>query len=57
LFSAVEAADALGVSVFSVRLWARTRRIPCRRLGSRLLFSTDDLDRIVKAALVPAREE
>src|SRR5262245_43661455 len=57
LLSAVEAADTLGVSVLTVRLWARHRKIPHRRIGSRILFAPDDVRRIIEKAFVRPREE
>jgi excisionase family DNA binding protein len=57
LLSVDEAAHALGLSPFTVRVWARVRRIPCRRLGRRVLFHPVDLESVVAPALVPARRE
>jgi excisionase family DNA binding protein len=57
LLSAMEAADALGLSVLTVRLWARHRKIPHRRIGSRILFAPDDIQNIIQRSLVPARED
>jgi excisionase family DNA binding protein len=36
LLSADEAAELLGVSAYTVRQWARERRIPCVPLGPKL---------------------
>jgi|SoiMetStandDraft_2_1073263.scaffolds.fasta_scaffold4476793_1 excisionase family DNA binding protein len=55
LRSVREAAAVLGVSPHTVRHWVRDRRLPHRRLGRRILFSTDDLGRVIRAARVPAK--
>jgi excisionase family DNA binding protein len=46
LLSADEAAELLGMHVNTVRLWARDGKIPCFRLGRRLVFRTSALNRL-----------
>jgi excisionase family DNA binding protein len=55
LLTVEEAARVSGLSVHTIRAWARARRIPYRRLGKRMLFHPTDLESVVKAALVPAQ--
>lgn len=44
LLSAVETAELLGMHVNTVRLWAREGKIPCFRLGRRLVFRRSALN-------------
>jgi excisionase family DNA binding protein len=46
LLSADEAAELLGMHVNTVRLWARDGKIPCFRLGRRVVFRTSALNRL-----------
>lgn len=52
-----EVAARLGISIFTARRWASTRRIPTVRLGRRVLVDPNDLEKIVKAARKPARSD
>jgi len=45
MMEAKEAAEYLRVSYWSVLNWARQRKIPHVRVGSRVLFSREGLDR------------
>ena len=54
LIRIVPAAQILGVSVPTVRLWVRQRRIPFVRLGTAIRFSPQALDQfIVEHAVLP----
>ena len=46
LLSADEAAELLHLHVNTVRLWARDGKIPCFRLGRRVVFRTSALNRL-----------
>jgi excisionase family DNA binding protein len=52
--SVVEAASALGVSPYTVRAWVRGRRLTFHRLGRRIVFSSADLQKFIRAHRVPA---
>jgi excisionase family DNA binding protein len=52
--SILEAAPILGVSPYTVRAWARQRRITYHKLGRRLVFDRADLERFVTANRVEA---
>jgi len=47
LIDAREAANRLGLSVWTVYAWARTGRIASVQLGTRRLFAVEDLDRLI----------
>lgn len=52
LFNVQRAAERLGISVFTLRTWVSQRRIPFVKLGRRVLFNPDDLDRMIQANTV-----
>jgi len=56
LLSLEVAAERLGVSVWTIRAWARDNRINTVKLGSRRLISESEVDRLVRNGL-PARTE
>jgi len=45
LLSANEAAQLLGVSAYTIRQWARERRIPYYKVGRLLRFDADEIER------------
>ena len=47
-----DAAPLLGISVHTLRHWARERRIPYFRCGRRVVFSRRDLDAFLRARRV-----
>lgn len=55
--SLIEAAPLLGVSPHTLRSWIRERRIAFHRLGRRIVFARDDLERFLENNRVPARDE
>ncbi len=48
LLSVEEAATYLGVRKSTIYSWAWRRKIPSVKMGRRLLFDLEDLDRIIK---------
>jgi excisionase family DNA binding protein len=50
-----EAAERLGVSIYTVRSWLRSRRLGHIRLGRRVLVPEDELHRLIEAGRVEAR--
>lgn len=57
LISLDGAADRLGVSVWTVRAWARESRITTVKLGSRRLIPKSEIDRIVVEGLPERTKE
>ncbi len=51
------AAEYLYVVPETLRKYAREGRIPCARVGGRLLFSQEDLDEFIRANTTPARRD
>jgi excisionase family DNA binding protein len=47
LIGVEDAAQRLGISVWTVYRWARAGRLTSGRLGRRRLFDVEDLDRLV----------
>ena len=54
LLSARQAANMLGIKVSTLRKWTYQRRIPCIRLGRRVLYDPKALKRIIRAGEKPA---
>ncbi len=53
-----EAGELYGVSPHTLRRWARIGKLPVVRLGGRTVrFRPEDLESVVRAKLVPAREQ
>lgn len=50
------AARTLGLSPHTLRAWVRARRIPFYRCGRRILFSRADLECMLAASRIEARE-
>jgi excisionase family DNA binding protein len=51
-----EAAEALGLSVACVRAWIASRRIGFVRLGRAIRIPYTEIERVIEAGTVPARE-
>ena len=49
-----EAADELGLSVYTIRAWIASRRIGHIRLGRAIRIPADELRRVIEAGTVPA---
>lgn len=49
MMSIFEAAEYLGISVFSLRKLAREKRIPAGKVGRQWRFRKEDLDGFLKA--------
>ena len=49
LLSAEEATELLPIHVNTLRLWARQGKIPCYRIGRRVVFRASDLNRWLEA--------
>jgi len=49
LISVEDAARYLGVQKNTIYSWARRRKIPSVKMGRRLLFDQEDLDRMIEA--------
>lgn len=52
LLSIQEAAERLGISVFTLRTWVSQRRVEFIKMGRRVLFHPDALDRKIQACTV-----
>jgi excisionase family DNA binding protein len=57
LLNLQEGAKELKLSIHTLRAWIYQKRIPCVRLGSRVLLRREDLDEFVSRNLVKAKEE
>lgn len=57
MLDVVEAAERLGVSKFTVRSWLRQRRLPFYQLGRRQVIDAEDVERLLRASRVEAREQ
>ena len=55
LLSVEEAARYLGVQKSTIYSWAWRRKIPSVKMGRRLLFDQEDLDRMIEAGKREAR--
>lgn len=54
--SVAEAAPVLGVSVFTVRVLIRQRRLAYHRIGRRIILDRQDLEQFLRAHRVEPRE-
>ena len=54
--SVAEAAQVLGVSVFTVRVLIRQRRLAYHRIGRRIVLDRQDLEEFLRAHRVEPRE-
>ncbi|MGF7238888.1 MAG: helix-turn-helix domain-containing protein [Frankia sp.] len=57
LFTPDEASERLKVPAYTLKKWAREKKVPHRRVGRRILFSQDDLDTIVVISKVVTRPD
>jgi len=55
LISVEETAKYLGVQKSTIHSWAWRRKIPSVKIGRRLLFDQEDLDRMIEAGKREAR--
>jgi len=55
LISVEDAAKYLGVQKSTMYSWASRRKIPSVKIGRRLLFDQEDLDRMIEAGKREAR--
>ena len=53
LYTYNETAEFLGIHPVTLRAWVAKRRVPHRRIGGKIRFTTEDLNSIVLA--VPAK--
>lgn len=51
-----EAADELGLSVYTVRAWIANRRLAHLRLGRTIRIPAAEVRRVIEASTVPANE-
>jgi excisionase family DNA binding protein len=57
LLTLAEAGEAVQISTYTLRRWARIGRLPSVRLGPRSLrFRAADLEGFIKRSVRPARE-
>ena len=54
LLNVEELAQTLDLAPITIRQWAKERRIPCVRLGSRILFAPEDVEWIIQHNRVAA---
>lgn len=52
-----EAADELGLSIYTVRAWIASRRLAHLRLGRAIRIPAEELRRVIEASTVPAERE
>lgn len=52
-----EAADELGLSIYTVRSWIASRRLGHLRLGRAIRIPAEELRRVIEASTVPAERE
>ena len=57
LLNLQEGAKELKLSIHTLRAWIYQKRIPCVRLGRRVLLRREDLEEFVNRNLVNAKEE
>jgi excisionase family DNA binding protein len=54
LYSVVETADMLGVSVACIREWVWRRKIPVHRVGRHVRIADTTIDKLLTEGYVPA---
>ena len=52
-----EAADELGLSIYTVRAWIADRRLAHLRLGRAIRIPAEELRRVIEASTVPAERQ
>ncbi len=55
LLTAPEAAQYLGLAVWTIRQWASQGRIPKVKMGKALRFDVEDLDRYIEGNKIAAK--
>jgi len=56
LLTVAEAADALHMKPSSLRAWVLRRKINCYKVGRSIRISTDEIERLLREGLRPAKE-
>jgi len=56
LLNLAEGAEELRLSIHTLRAWIYQKRIPCVRLGRRVLLRKEDLQRLIEKNVVDAVE-
>ena len=51
-----EAAGILGLSPWTIRLWASNGKLPSHKLSTRLMFQVADLEKMIDDTRRPGRE-
>ena len=51
-----EAADTLGLSPWTLRLWARKGKVASHKVSTRLMFANDEIQRIIAESERPRLE-
>ncbi len=49
LLNIPETADVLRISTHTLRVWTRKKKIPCVRLGRRVLFRKRDVESFIRS--------
>jgi len=57
LLSLKEGAKELKLSIHTLRAWIYQKRLPCVRLGRRVLLRKQDLEELVNKSVVEAQEK
>jgi excisionase family DNA binding protein len=52
-----EAADELGLSVYTVRAWIASRRLAHLRLGRAVRVSAEEIRRVIEQSTIPAERK
>lgn len=51
-----EASTELRISIYALRSWISQKRLPCVRLGRRVLLRREDIEEFVNKNVVEAKE-
>ena len=54
LLCLAEAAERLGVSIWTLRAWVQTGKISSHKLGRRRLVSSEEVARLIDSSHIPA---
>lgn len=57
LLSLREGSEATRLSIHTLRAWIYQRRLPCVRLGRRVLLRREDLEALISKNVVEAKED
>lgn len=52
-----EGSEATRLSIHTLRAWIYQKRLPCVRLGRRVLLRREDLEKLITKNLIEAKEE